>query len=501
MADEDNGDDPPTQAMPPAGDAEPTGQVPNAAAPGGTGWVLAGRYRVLDRIGSGGMAEVFRAHDDLLNRDVAIKVFKSGVDETGDTAGVARQALELQSLARLNHPNLITLYDGSMSNVGPSFLVMELVEGTDLAVRLQSGALPAEEVREIGAQIASALAYVQAQGLAHRDVKPANILLGADGDHTSGSGVRARLSDFGIVRLLDSPRMTSADLTVGTASYLSPEQARGGDVGPPADVYSLGLVLIETLTGHRSFDGPMLEAMAARLSRPPHIPAELPPPWPQLLTAMTALDPAARPSATQVAQALRGSAPPPVLPPLGPAAAAATTTYLPAAPAAYSASGTTALPARAALPPPVVPVRPLPREPERSPSPWRAALLTLAGLVVLGIVGLVIYLLSSGTSDNPGGGSSSSSSAPSRSAPKSASSSSRHSSSARSHASSAPSSRTSSSQPTRPPSSSTRTSTSSHSTSSAPSTSSSAKTSTSRSSSSAAAAEPPPTTTSSSSAP
>ena len=219
-----------------------------------------------------------------------------------------------------------------MSNTGPSFLVMELVDGTDLAVRLHSGALPPRRGRARSARRSpSALAYVHAQGLAHRDVKPANILLGADGDHASGSGVRARLSDFGIVRLIGSPRMTSADLTVGTASYLSPEQARGSDVGAPADVYSLGLVLIEALTGQRSFDGPMLEAMAARLSRPPHIPADLPPPWPQLLTAMTALDPGDRPTATQVAQTLHGSAALPPVPPIAAGGrAAATTTFLPA---------------------------------------------------------------------------------------------------------------------------------------------------------------------------
>ncbi len=382
-------------------DFDETDAIPTSSP--STGWMLADRYRVVDRIGAGGMADVFRAHDELLKRDVAVKVFRSGFGDAGDTAGVARQALELQSLARLNHPNLITLYDGSMT-AEPTYLVMELVEGQDLAERLKDGALPADEVREIGAQIAGALAYVHAQGLAHRDVKPANILLGTDGEHISGTSVRARLSDFGIVRLIDSPRMTSPELTVGTASYLAPEQARGGDVGTPADVYSLGLVLIESLTGARSFGGPMLEAMAARLSRPPHIPPDLPPPWPQLLQAMTAMDPAARPTASQVAQSLRGTgtqplAAPPVLP-LDPASA--TTSYLAAAPAAYSPSSTSILPpmaaAAAAAPRPVASAsRPL--EPERrTPSAWRAALITLA---LLALVGLVIFLLLSNANDGP----------------------------------------------------------------------------------------------------
>ena len=110
-------------------------------------------------------------------------------------------------------------------------------------------------MREIGIQLADGLAYVHAQGMVHRDVKPENILLGVDRSDDD-STVRARLSDFGIVRLLGSERLTSADLTLGTASYLAPEQARGSQVDPPADIYSLGLVLLEALTGRKEFQGP-----------------------------------------------------------------------------------------------------------------------------------------------------------------------------------------------------------------------------------------------------
>ena len=154
-------------------------------------------------------------------------------------------------------------------------------------------------MREIGIQLADGLAYVHAQGMVHRDVKPENILLGidrSDDDHT----VRARLSDFGIVRLLGTERLTSVNFTLGTASYLAPEQARGSAVDPPADIYSLGLVLLEALTGQRMFDGPPLEAAMARLSQRPQVPAGLPEPWPGLLYAMTEFDPAARPTATAV---------------------------------------------------------------------------------------------------------------------------------------------------------------------------------------------------------
>lgn len=275
----------------------------------GPGWVLGGRYRVLDRLGNGGMAEVFRAHDELLDRDVAVKVFKTAMDPDGQTLGEVRRELELQSLARLSHPNLITLFDGSVDGPGPAYLVLELVHGPDLATRLREGPLSEAEVREIGAQLADALAYVHAHGMVHRDVKPANILLGVDDTGPVTGSVRARLSDFGIVRMVGNARMTSAELTLGTATYIAPEQARGANVGPAADVYALGLVLIEALTGRPCFDGPVHETLAARLSAPPPIPDGLADPWPALFVAMTAQDPGARPSALDVAHRLRGGTP------------------------------------------------------------------------------------------------------------------------------------------------------------------------------------------------
>src|SRR3954470_9082641 len=176
-------------------------------APGG-GWLLGGRYRVLEWVGAGGMAEVFRAHDELLDRDVAVKVFRTLLDDPdGATNGPARRELQPQGMAGLNHPNLITLYDGSVTGDGPPYLVLEYVDGPDLASRLTDGPMPEAEVREIGADAAAALADapapVHARALGHRDVKPANILLGA-GPGRSG-GDRARLSDFGIVRMIGRP--------------------------------------------------------------------------------------------------------------------------------------------------------------------------------------------------------------------------------------------------------------------------------------------------------
>jgi serine/threonine protein kinase len=246
------------------------------------------------------MADVYRAHDETLGRDV----------DEADTAGGSRRELELQALARLSHPNLITLFDGSVSDSasdGPAFLALELVEGPTLAAALSSGALPEPRVRQIGAQLADALAYIHERGMVHRVVKPANILLGTDsvGDPAA---VRARLSAFGIVRLADERGgLAAPDQTVGTACYRAPEQARSAAVGPEAEVYALGLVLVEALTGSRGFEGPLHEVQVARLNGDPHIPADLPEPWPALLTTMTASDPACRPSAAQVAATLRSS--------------------------------------------------------------------------------------------------------------------------------------------------------------------------------------------------
>jgi eukaryotic-like serine/threonine-protein kinase len=284
-------------------DTQPLGTAPSA----GGSWLIGGRYRVLDRLGSGGTAEVFRAHDEVLQREVAVKVFRTLVVDDPDGHGAQRRELELQSLARLSHPNLTTLYDGSVASEGPSYLVLELVRGTDLAGRLREGPLPEPEARQIGAQIADALAYAHARGMVHRDVKPANILVGTeDGD----GQLRARLSDFGTVRFVDAAAMTADGLTLGTASYLAPEQVLGADVGPEADVYALGLVLIEALTGARCFEGPQEEVLGIRLTSSPEIPDELPDPWPLLLAAMTATEPDARPTAAEVAESLRtGGAP------------------------------------------------------------------------------------------------------------------------------------------------------------------------------------------------
>lgn len=266
------------------------------------GTVLADRYAIDALIGEGGMARVYRAEDRLLGRTVALKVLRSDAATGTD---LQRQQEEIRLLAAMQHPSLVTLFDVVSDGTAEerAVLVMQYVEGENLRDALSAGGLGSAQTAAIGADVAGALAYIHARGVVHRDVKPANILL------TDGVGMpAAMLSDFGIARLVDAAGPTLTGNVIGTAHYLSPEQARGGPVAPATDVYALGLVLIECLTGERSFPGTALESAAARMTRDPELPDGLQPGLRDVLAAMTARDPRDRPSAERAADALRAIA-------------------------------------------------------------------------------------------------------------------------------------------------------------------------------------------------
>ena len=260
--------------------------------------VLGDRYELGDLLGRGGMADVFRATDTLLDRPVAVKILRE--DTTGGSDR-ARFTAEARTLAQLSHTSLVMVLDAGITSAVAAdrpFLVMELIEGPTLAEAIADGPLDLERVGAIGVQVADALAYAHDRGVVHRDVKPGNVLLGDD--------QRVKLADFGIARLIgDTVRHTQTGQAIGTAAYLAPEQVTGAGVEGSADVYSLGLVLLEALTGVRAYPGTAVEAALARLSRQPDVPHGLPAVWRQLLESMTAVDPAARPTAASVASCLR----------------------------------------------------------------------------------------------------------------------------------------------------------------------------------------------------
>ena len=221
------------------------------------GTVLGGRYRLVELLGQGGMATIYRARDNQLERDIAVKVLRPEYGTDPDF--IDRFRHEAQSAASLNHPGVVGVYDFGTDTAGP-FIVMELVEGEDLAsIVRRSGAIPPRAAARLVAQAARALAAAHDRGFVHRDVKPGNMLVTREG--------RVKVADFGIARALSESALTLPGTTLGSVHYFSPEQARGELASPSSDIYSLGIVLFELLTGRRPWTGDTAAAIAtARLT-------------------------------------------------------------------------------------------------------------------------------------------------------------------------------------------------------------------------------------------
>ncbi|MFW0774104.1 protein kinase domain-containing protein [Paenarthrobacter nitroguajacolicus] len=261
---------------------------------------LDGRYQLGALLGRGAMSAVYQATDLLLGRAVAIKIFLPG---SGDESFRARQETEMRLLAAFDHPGLVAAFDAGVDTRNDeerAYLVMELAAGRDLRAILTEGPLTVPETARIGIRLAGALAQVHEHGVIHRDIKPANILVSDD----DGLGQSVKLADFGVALVMNDNRLTATGFTVGTAQYLSPEQAQGLGLTPASDIYSLGLVLLECLTGRAEYPGTPIETASARLHRAPQVPLELPGPLRELLEAMTDMDPEKRPTAQYVEEAL-----------------------------------------------------------------------------------------------------------------------------------------------------------------------------------------------------
>ena len=261
--------------------------------------VLGGRYELEEKIGSGGMAEVYKAHDRLLARPVAIKILHA--EYRSDMEFIERFHREAKSAARLSHPNIVSIYDVGVAG-NDHYIVMEYVQGDTLKKKmLDEGPLDLLTATLIAKDIAGGLTHAHANNIVHCDIKPHNILMTEDG--------HAKITDFGIARAVTESTLTYGGSVVGSVHYFSPEQARGGAITPKSDVYSLGIVLYEMLTNHLPFTGDNPVAIAMKhIEEEPISPSRYRPQIPPMLEAIIcramSKSPEIRPSSFELVQEL-----------------------------------------------------------------------------------------------------------------------------------------------------------------------------------------------------
>ncbi|MFJ8827798.1 protein kinase [Streptomyces sp. NPDC102467] len=262
--------------------------------------LVGGRYRMRHRLGSGGTADVFAADDTVLGREVAVKVFRPAAE----TVTADRFCDEAPTLARLSHPALVTVYDAGRHG-DDAYMVTELVRGTTLRNRLTAGPLTTAQTIRLGRALTSALDHVHGCGIIHRDIKPSNILLDELG--------APRLADFGLSRSVDERTRSEPGTLVGSLAYMAPEQLLGGGASKASDVYALGLVLLEALTGDTSRRTTPLEAGIGHLLQAPRIPDQVPDSLARLLSLITAQEPQERPDTARMLRLLEEAASSPAL--------------------------------------------------------------------------------------------------------------------------------------------------------------------------------------------
>ncbi len=330
--------------------------------------VVAGRYHLAYRIAAGGVGEVWRAVDTLLDRPVAVKLLHATYAQHPET--LARFRAEARHAGSLSHPGIARVYDyGEASPPHPPYLVMEVVDGPSLAGLLTAGPLDPAQAMDVVAQAAAGLAVAHRAGLVHRDIKPGNLLLGPGG--------QLKITDFGIAHAAGSAPLTRTGTVLGTPAYLAPERAAGSPAVPASDLYSLGIVAYEYLAGTPPFRGSPLDVATAHCSRQlPPLPGEVPQPVAALVADLTAKDPAGRLASAAEAAGRAGR--------LRDAMTGNATVWLPAIPADPE-------PVQAGAHPVTLTGAQLPDPPAAwRPQRRRAGLAVTAAVVVAGAAGLLL---------------------------------------------------------------------------------------------------------------